>query len=671
MNSLPPAPPLALASGLLLWGWQCGFLLHAVAMAALLEAARLIGWRLALTDREFNNVSDLSSIVFLLVALYAFAEKSVHGIFTILSWLPFIFFPLILAQLYSTRGKIKLSALFISLRRIGDSGAPWSVRDLDLSLPYLFLCMISASAGNQRTIVFFIVVFLLVAWTLWTVRPNRYRLPVWLLLIVFSFGLAQAGQAGLQRLQAAVESTVLGWFDQFIWRSRDPDRATTAIGSLGKLKLSDRIVVRVDAAEKLGLPLLLREASYSSYNYGVWTNLDSAFTVIDPALDGTQWVLNPPRDAGDAITVSVYLDEVRAIVPVPHGTTEITNTGATQIETSQYGAVRLEMHAGWIQYDARYDQHKSFDALPGREDLEISQSYRDELSSLAGDLRLAELAPEERITAVEKFFAENFEYSLAQNQRYPRGRYLSKFLFTDRKGHCEYFATATALLLRAAGIPTRYAVGYAVQEYSWLEGRYIARTSHLHSWALAYVNNAWVVVDTTPPLWAPLEDSDRSRLQPLLDLWSWLAFLTTGRDLGKVVSRPADLLLWLFVPLAGYLGWSVWSRARARQNEAGRAAGYAAIRRPGMDSSFYRLVAQLEKQYLPRRPGESLMAWLDRVTGPADRGELQPLLAMHYRYRFDPAGLDGEAKKAMDAEVDKALLTPAGPVNATGQSPHQ
>src|SRR5439155_1389676 len=72
-------------------------------------------------------------------------------------------------------------------------------------------------------------------------------------------------------------------------------------------------------------------------------------------------------------------------------------------------------------------------------------------------------------------------------------------------GHCEYFATATVLLLRAAGVPARYATGYSVQEWSRLERRYVVRARHAHSWALVWADGAWRDLDTTPPLWADEE----------------------------------------------------------------------------------------------------------------------------------------------------------------------
>src|SRR5205807_1199702 len=82
-------------------------------------------------------------------------------------------------------------------------------------------------------------------------------------------------------------------------------------------------------------------------------------------------------------------------------------------------------------------------------------------------------------------------YSTWKGERPRKESALEEFLLNSRAGHCEYFATATTLLLRAAGVPARYAVGFSVQEWSRLEQRYIVRARHAHSWTLAYVNGGW------------------------------------------------------------------------------------------------------------------------------------------------------------------------------------
>jgi DNA-3-methyladenine glycosylase II len=66
------------------------------------------------------------------------------------------------------------------------------------------------------------------------------------------------------------------------------------------------------------------------------------------------------------------------------------------------------------------------------------------------------------------------------------------------------------LLLRQAGIPARYVVGYSAQEFSALEKAFLVRNRHAHAWAVALVDGHWVTVDTTPATWAEQEAEARA-----------------------------------------------------------------------------------------------------------------------------------------------------------------
>ena len=81
----------------------------------------------------------------------------------------------------------------------------------------------------------------------------------------------------------------------------------------------------------------------------------------------------------------------------------------------------------------------------------------------------ARLPAEEAWPRVRAYFRDNFRYSLYRPAPDGEVSALEDFLRRSRAGHCEYFATATVLLLRAAGVPARYATGYSVQEWSPLE----------------------------------------------------------------------------------------------------------------------------------------------------------------------------------------------------------
>jgi hypothetical protein len=76
---------------------------------------------------------------------------------------------------------------------------------------------------------------------------------------------------------------------------------------------------------------------------------------------------------------------------------------------------------------------------------------------------------------------------------------LANFLFVTRTGHCEYFASAMTILLRAAGVPARYVTGFLPGEYNDLGGDYIIRQSDAHAWVEVYFPSyGWVTFDPTP-----------------------------------------------------------------------------------------------------------------------------------------------------------------------------
>ncbi|HEX6243615.1 MAG TPA: transglutaminase domain-containing protein, partial [Polyangiales bacterium] len=69
----------------------------------------------------------------------------------------------------------------------------------------------------------------------------------------------------------------------------------------------------------------------------------------------------------------------------------------------------------------------------------------------------------------------------------------------EKRGHCEYFATALALMLRAVGIPSRNVTGFVGGEYNQFGGYYGLRQSDAHSWVEALTHDrGWIILDPTP-----------------------------------------------------------------------------------------------------------------------------------------------------------------------------
>lgn len=77
---------------------------------------------------------------------------------------------------------------------------------------------------------------------------------------------------------------------------------------------------------------------------------------------------------------------------------------------------------------------------------------------------------------------------------------LEPFLFDTQAGHCEYFATALAVLLRDVGVPTRVVNGYYGAEYNEIGQFYAIRQADAHSWVEVHFGDlGWVTFDATPP----------------------------------------------------------------------------------------------------------------------------------------------------------------------------
>ncbi|RKZ65162.1 MAG: hypothetical protein DRQ99_13475 [Candidatus Parabeggiatoa sp. nov. 3] len=660
-------PPLGLISCVLVfWGWQSHLLPFAIPMAIILEGARWVNWRWALSDKDFNHVTDLTSLSFIMATLYLIIQESIYGLTTLLNWLPMLFFILIAAQMYSTQGAIKMSCLFWSLRCFEAKGGtthPYARRQINLTYPYMMICLLSASVGYHAW--FFVGAGLLIAYGLWAVRPQRYSVAIWAGLLIIATTLASIGQLGIYRLQIQVESLILNWFEDMILENRDPYRQHTAIGDIGRLKQSDTIRLRVET----DYPLLLREASYNLYLNSQWrtkqiTEVFPNITDLNP-IKTSKWAsngfrfneLNATAHQQSQINISAYLQKGKGMLALPHGTYQISKLPVPSLQHNDFGAVKIENGPGLIKYTADFTQKSTpLDSVPSEYDLHLPHNEKKHLITLSTHLGLPQQTPQEVLKTVTKFF-NDFQYALTlsapkQSEITP----LEHFLQHSRTGHCEYFATATVLLLRTAGIPSRYASGYAVEEFSDLEEVYIVRQRHAHAWALAYINDRWQAFDTTPAAWISLEEEMAAWWKPMYDLGSFLAYqFYKWRWQNSQTSN--QWLLWLILPLGLILIWRLYTRQKINRSQKASVHNIKRAVKTGADSPFYQIVQQLNAAGYIRQPGETLTTWLKRIPASVlPKKEIHTMLNLHQRYRFDPNGISPQEHAKLRAYVIQRII---------------
>ena len=131
--------------------------------------------------------------------------------------------------------------------------------------------------------------------------------------------------------------------------------------------------------------------------------------------------------------------------------------------------------------------------------LELPHDLDGRVSELASQITAGKTGRYEKAKAIEQYLQTNFGYSL--EVRGTGSDPLADFLFNVRQGHCEYFATAMAIMLRTQGIATRVVNGFHQGDYNETADIYVVRQKNAHSWVEVYFpkEEAWVRFDPTPP----------------------------------------------------------------------------------------------------------------------------------------------------------------------------
>jgi transglutaminase-like putative cysteine protease len=369
------------------------------------------------------------------------------------------------------------------------------------------------------------------------------------------------------------------------------------LGSMRGMLLSERKVMRVHGDNVD----YLRGIVYSRYLGGRWSRVSS--DAPKPK--------RPTRSiggGGDVVELRfVDSEPQRYFLPLDSGEIAVSSGIALVDRLGVVAPVAAEP-AYRIQYRRTGERSYSV-AEPDDGDLAVPPVLRS-LKRLAFEWTKDAETPAAAAEAIQQHLQDDYAYSLDYvyaNRRDP----IVEFLLEEKVGHCEFFASAMAVLLRMRGIPARLVGGYRVTELNPVGGYYIVRERNAHAWVEAYLpERGWTTYDPTPASEiARTSTTSTSTLAGLLDAAGsgWASFLSwlDRRTWAEVLSVPALLIV---LPLLIRILWRRRSRAQKGAEDA-----YAQSL-----ACFDQLSATLARQGFLRRTSETIEQLARRLAEEAD-----------------------------------------------------
>ncbi len=265
---------------------------------------------------------------------------------------------------------------------------------------------------------------------------------------------------------------------------------SVSLGKVGQIQEDNTVAFRV-----YGLPPDLKEpywraVVFDRYEKGTW-------------LKEREINLPQPGGVGEYVYTLVIEPSFDNIIPAldyPYKLLKVEgiNAGAS---ITQGNNLRLDREINRT-IRVRLSSSKEMYIKGNPEDyLYVPKDISPSIKRLAMELERGASDDMEKVTRVIKHFSKGYSYTL-KLEKY-EGDPLDYFLFVSKRGNCEYYASATALLLRLMGIPARVVGGYKGALWNNYGGYHIVTNSMAHVWVEAYLKGEWVRVDTTPPYIPP------------------------------------------------------------------------------------------------------------------------------------------------------------------------
>ncbi len=284
------------------------------------------------------------------------------------------------------------------------------------------------------------------------------------------------------------------------------------LGDIGPIKLDNTIVMRVripDYNDSLKDRIYWRGVTFNFYDGRSWSNKlvqkfspkindRGEFTIHEGSGEGGlyQEIILEPLDttvifgASHIIRLSGKLPSIKEDLM---GSVYIPYASFSRLQYSVYSKIDLILKEDMELESASYPVfiNKFYLQIP---------DGSEEAGDLARRVSSGSKTITGKIDAIERYLKTNYRYTLDVK---PHGEKnpIEDFLFVQKAGYCEYYATAMVVMLRSIGIPARLVTGFLQGEWNEIGGYFTVRQKDAHSWVEAYLpRSGWVTFDPTPAI---------------------------------------------------------------------------------------------------------------------------------------------------------------------------
>jgi transglutaminase-like putative cysteine protease len=262
-------------------------------------------------------------------------------------------------------------------------------------------------------------------------------------------------------------------------------------------------------------PQYLRARIFDRFDGLHWRTSSDEMVKVAVGFGGVDLVAPEGYTSSGLQTYEVFIEQdVGDYIPAAAVPVRLKFPG-TAIGVDPFGQLRAPAalkkgtaYAVTSQCNLRHDRKfAELDPPPSSAFTQLPDSLDPRIADLAADITREAATQLQAAMALERHLREGYQYDLNSIWVSQGTTPLSEFLFETQSGHCEYFASALAVMLRTRNIPSRLVTGFSATNRNPLTGFFDIHALDAHAWVEAWVDDeGWVILEPTPYYDGPLPE---------------------------------------------------------------------------------------------------------------------------------------------------------------------